>query len=219
MNDVLKQRLVGALILVALGVIFWPIIFIEPDQGDAAMEARIPPRPGVETTPLPSPDKVGLRESPPLLADDSAKGDQPVHESLPAPDPQDSPLAQAEPAPPVPVPDPQSSAAGDVTVADSDIAIPTRDRAPESPKLDAQGVPVAWMLQVVSLSNKASAEKATQRLQDMGHKAYVKAAQVNGRMLYRVYVGPKFERARLESIQAAIDEEFGVQSMIRRYYP
>ena len=26
MNDILKQRLVGALILVALGVVFWPII-------------------------------------------------------------------------------------------------------------------------------------------------------------------------------------------------
>lgn len=217
MNDVLKQRLVGALILVALGVIFWPIIFIEPERGDAAMEARIPPRPGVETTPLPSPDKVGLRESPSLLADDSAEGEQLVHDSLPVPDPQDSPLVDAEPAPPVP--DPQSGAAGDATAADNDVAIPTRDRAPESPELDAQGVPVAWMLQVVSLSNKTSAEQAAQRLQDLGHKAYVKAAQVNGRMLYRVYVGPKFERGRLESIQGAIDQEFGVKSMIRRYYP
>ncbi len=32
MNEVLKQRLIGALILVALGVVFWPIIFVEPGQ-------------------------------------------------------------------------------------------------------------------------------------------------------------------------------------------
>ena len=36
MNDILKQRLVGALILVALGVVFWPIIFLQPDDKTAS---------------------------------------------------------------------------------------------------------------------------------------------------------------------------------------
>ena len=63
MNDILKQRLVGALILVALGVVFWPIIFVEP--GDIARDEarRIPGRPAVDTTPISTPDKKGLRES------------------------------------------------------------------------------------------------------------------------------------------------------------
>ena len=42
MNDILKQRLVGALILVALGVVFWPIIFVEPGVKDTPGDSRIP---------------------------------------------------------------------------------------------------------------------------------------------------------------------------------
>jgi hypothetical protein len=34
-----------------------------------------------------------------------------------------------------------------------------------------------------------------------------------------VYIGPKFERGRLEAMQAEVDREFGVKSMIVRYIP
>ena len=63
MNEVLKQRLIGALILVALGVVFWPIIFVEPGQQGGADEVVIPPRPNVTTTPIEPPDMAGLRPS------------------------------------------------------------------------------------------------------------------------------------------------------------
>jgi DedD protein len=63
-NDILKQRLVGALILVALGVVFWPIIFVEPGDKAVAQQTRIPPRPDVVTTPIEVPDLAGLRASP-----------------------------------------------------------------------------------------------------------------------------------------------------------
>ena len=66
MNDILKQRLVGALILVALGVVFWPIIFVEPGDQAVAEQRRIPPRPEVVTTAIEAPDLAGLRASPEL---------------------------------------------------------------------------------------------------------------------------------------------------------
>ncbi len=61
MNDILKQRLVGALILVALGVVFWPIIFVQPGDRPGVEQPRIPPRPDVITSPIEPPDQVGLR--------------------------------------------------------------------------------------------------------------------------------------------------------------
>jgi len=47
----------------------------------------------------------------------------------------------------------------------------------------------------------------------------VKKVDRGGKDLYRVYIGPKFERAKLEKIQSDVDAEFGVKSMIARYIP
>lgn len=233
MNDVLKQRLVGALILVALGVVFWPIIFVEPETGRGGVEARIPPRPDVDTTPLSPPDRVGLRGSPPLEAtadsaaevgaDDAPQEgvEEPGNEAVTTPEAasrdQSRAVDEAEPAAPVERPEPAGADDPNDTVAA--IARRTRDEAPAQPQLDSQGVPVAWMLQVISVSRKDSAEQTRGALEKMGYKAYIKPAQVGGKTVYRVYVGPKFERAKLDAIKAEVDREFGVQSMVRRYLP
>ncbi|TXS95691.1 hypothetical protein FV139_07425 [Parahaliea maris] len=212
MNNVLKQRLVGALILVALGVVFWPIIFVEPESARQAPVVRMPPPPAIDTTPLASPDKVGLRGSPPLDADDGL-----AEPNLPAaPDANavsvlvadaEPEAPEAEPAPAITPPD------------DKAIAARAREERPAQPEIDDQGIPVAWTLQVISVSRKEGADQTLQRLQAMGHKAYVKVAEVEGRKVFRVYVGPKFERARLDDIKADVDRQFGVKSMVRRYYP
>ncbi len=219
MNNVLKQRLIGALILVALGVIFWPIIFVEP-EARGGLNADIPPRPGIDTAPLSPPSPDGLRTSPPLLDSGSESGDQVViaAPAEPADDQQvasaTTPDAPVEPAAPAqPAPERQAAESTDV------IAAAARDEPPVQPKLDEQGVPIAWMLQVISVSQKDSAEATRDSLSQMGYKAYVKPAEVNGKTVYRVYVGPKFERAKLEAIQADVDKQFGVKSMVRRYYP
>ncbi|MBA6412044.1 SPOR domain-containing protein [Parahaliea sp. F7430] len=223
MNDVLKQRLVGALILVALGVVFWPIIFVEPDAAPSASEVRLPPRPNIDTRPLPSPDRVGLRASKPLeLQDSELDFVEPQEHLVPEESPgevvqQDSKspeAAQVPVEPAQPVTPPPAAAEKDLSVASK-----TRSEPPVQPEIDAQGVPVAWMLQVVSVSRKESAENTRQRLQNMGHKAYIKTAQAGDKTVYRVYVGPKFERAKLDAIKADVDRQFGVKSMIRRYLP
>ena len=231
MNDVLKQRLVGALILVALGVVFWPIIFVEPDSDSGVSEARIPPRPNIDTTPLPSPDRVGLRASRPLHMDSDpaldansvTSGDERVEDPNTATIARQSEAGEDEAQRPVDedaLPEPASPVARPNTSPEPEaVAKQTRDKSPAQPTIDAQGVPVAWMLQVISVSRKDSAEQTRQRLQDMGHKAYIKAGQANGKTVYRVYVGPKFERAKLDALKADVDRQFGVKSMIRRYLP
>ena len=95
----------------------------------------------------------------------------------------------------------------------------TRSEAPVSPELDSEGVPVAWILQVVSVSSADKAESLRARLLAMDQKAYVKKVRSGEKSLYRVYIGPKFERARLEAIKPRIDAEFAVNSVVRRYLP
>ena len=212
MDNILKQRLIGALILVALGVVFWPIIFVEPEGPGGLPGARIPPPPAVDSSPIEPPDTAGLRQAPEVVAQREARAEEAAA------------LAEAEPAVVLPEPEPEPEPEQAI-VAESEqraVAEPTRSTrkaAPESPQLDAQGIPVAWLLQVVSLSNKSRAESIRDDLIADGHKAYVKPIKSADRTLYRVYIGPKFERAQLERIQGEIDRQLGVKSLVARYVP
>jgi len=222
-NDILKQRLVGALILVALGVVFWPIIFVEPGEQPAAERASIPPRPQVDTAPIEAPELAGLRRSPPMAAQqepEQGQGQEQVQKReqeqelvsvKPAAEPE-QPSAVAEKAP--------AAIAEKTPLAAAPVEQPrTRSQAPEKLAIDSDGVPVAWILQVASVSSADKAEQLRQRLLTMQQKAYVKKVDRGGKDLYRVYIGPKFERAKLEKIQSDVDAEFGVKSMIARYIP
>ncbi len=205
MNDILKQRLTGALILVALGVVFWPIIFIEEGAKPLDKLAHIPVRPNIETTPIEPPSKKGLRVSPDIQANAQMElAAVPGHDA----GPQALEEAGKTRAPVLTVDNPGPSKVRT-----------TRTEPPVKPTLDADGIPIGWILQVASISDPGKADELRKRLLEMGYKAYVKKIKTENSVLLRVYVGPKFERARLESIQAAIDTEFKVHSMVRRYIP
>jgi DedD protein len=199
-NDILKQRLVGALILLALGVVFWPIIFVEPGERIEVGPSSIPPRPQVDTTPIEPPDPEQWRGSA-----DSYAGEE-EGEAVAT----DDELVLGEPE--------QEEVAAAVEVP-RESPNPVRAEAPESPALDDNGVPIAWSLQVASVSSAAKAEALREQLLAMKEQAYIRKLERGERDLYRVYVGPKFERARLEQVKARIDARFGVESLIVRYLP
>lgn len=212
MNDILKQRLVGALILVALGVVFWPIIFVEPGDEPAAEQPRIPPRPAVETAAIEPPDMAGLRPSEEIEAQKAARAAE-LAWPVPAPDSKQESL---------PADESRTVAAKDPKPEKAPASVPsrkTRTEAPEKLVVDSDGVPVAWILQVATVSSSDKANELRDHLLKVDQKAYVKRVKRNGKNLYRVYIGPKFERAVLESMQPRIDREFGVKSMIARYVP
>lgn len=200
MNNVLKQRLVGALILIALGVVFWPIIFVEKGGPVGAGETRMPPPPAVDTSPVEPPDLAGLRTAPPQEQDTAME------------DAVDADVAgQAAEPNAAPVPPPATSPVPE--------AGHTRSEPPEKPSLDARGIPIVWSLQVASVSDAARADKLRGDLLAMGHKAYIRKVAVGGKTLYRVCVGPKAEKAQLDALRPEIDNRFGVSSRIVRYLP
>ena len=80
-------------------------------------------------------------------------------------------------------------------------------------------MPIAWILQVASVSDSGKADALRGRLLELGYKAYVKKVHRSGKVLLRVYVGPKFERAQLDKIKSSVDAEFSVESMVVRYLP
>ena len=207
MNEVLKQRLIGALILVALGVVFWPIIFVEPGEQGGASGVVIPPRPNVTTTPIEPPDMAGMRPSPEIT-----RATEPEPAPVPEPEQVAAPL---ETAAEVAAEQPAAASVPEQPKAEKK----TRSEPPVKPALDADGIPVTWILRVASVSSADKSDQLRKDLLAMGHKAYVQKVNSGGRTLYRVYIGPKVEKAKLESVRREIDTRFGVTSMITRYYP
>jgi DedD protein len=125
----------------------------------------------------------------------------------------------AQPLPAASTPELEESPAAEAVKPAVAETRPAREAPPEKPQIDAQGVPVAWILQVASVSSRDKANDLRDTLVAQQHKAFVKQVKRGDRTLYRVYIGPKFEKAQLESIKPAIDSAHGVNSIITRYVP
>ena len=173
MNDILKQRLVGALVLIGLGVIFWPVIFVETEQDALDRSSQVEPMPVLEDVVIPEP----------------------------------RPLDDVEPV----------SAVEHAVLPDMEPAEPVRPEA--RPALDEAGIPVAWVLQVASVSTLEKAEALTAQLVADGHKAYHRSIRRDGVVLHRVFIGPVFEREKLVALKGDIDKQLDVSAIIARYVP
>ncbi len=211
MNDILKQRLVGALILVALGVVFWPIVFVEPDAGAEIAESQSavePPGLPAEANALSV--EVGSTESTESVADgiDQAVDSAPV--SSPTAQNVEAEGASATPA---------DSVAETVVPVLAPDASKVRSAASPGPATQSDTGRVEWTLQVATVSSVEKAESLRRQLQELKHKVYVTTVRAGGKSLYRVCIGPTLVRGELEKLQASINARFGVTSMVARYTP
>ncbi|MFT4768969.1 MAG: DedD protein [Glaciecola sp.] len=200
MDNLVKQRLVGALILVALVVVFWPIIFVPGTQKAEDLRVLVPKAPPVDLTPLPEPDSLGLRSGKKAAAQSVETQD------VAFPDDEGTSDVERAGLPP-----------RDVTmpVADLNEARSTL----ESPAMDADGLPIAYSLQVATMADKARAESLRDELVSAGYKGYVKRMRRDDRVLYRVLVGPRYSRDELLPVKGAVDKTWRVESLIIRYLP
>ncbi len=218
MNSVLKQRLVGALILIALGAIFWPAIFVNTGFSPVSTTTQIPESVATRSVEIAVP-RPSSAVQPAQTPSEAARADG-LDESMAA----TSDLEHGSTSP--------SSAAQNVVAQDIDAvpqssdtqkqAISEKHESPEKPvqpALDGDGIPIAWILRVGSFASREKAETVKQKLLDMGYKADTRVVSSGGRKLVRVTVGPKFERQTLVNSKQRIDNEFKVISQIVRYRP
>jgi len=192
---VIKQRFVGFVVLVAIAVIFWPIVFVTPDDADdfELPVFEMPPKPAVA---------VSERREPVL-----DKVDQSILPEMP------------ERQPPIVQPVDIASPMPDVALVDADEEPEQQASALERAEFDDQGLPVSWELQIATFSNAERAEEISQLLRDKGHKAYVSPIILDDQRLFRVMIGPKLQKQRLIEIQPAINDYFSVESFIVRFTP
>lgn len=203
MDNLVKQRLVGALILVALGVVFWPIIFVARDGDTRELRVAVPEAPPVDLSPLPAPDSAALRRAPRAQA--RAQG----AEQGPAPELFDSDPHVPEPLPALPA---RADTPPPVSLE------PARETL-QAPAIDADGLPIAYALQVATIGQRERAEALRDELLKAGYKGYLQRLRRDDRTLYRVLVGPRYQRDDLAPVKEAVDRTWRVESLIIRYLP
>lgn len=173
MEQQLKQRLVGAIVLVSLAVIFIPVILEGPDDELAPRFQDLPETPQIDynaSVDLPLPEAGPVDESADLQPVEQATG--PV-------------AATTAPAPVVTAPEPPPAAP---------VAQPATPEPPATAARTVREPPAGWYAQVGSFSQQDNARSLQDTLGKAGHRAHVQqVATVSGHS-YRVLVGPSASR-------------------------
>ena len=200
LDKVYKQRMVGALVLVALAVIFLPMLFNREDeqrqiQVDVPTAPQVPVMPQVQVEPVPVPEPQPIPEEP-----------APPEEVAPVP---------AAPAPAAVVSKPVAAVkAPAVTPAQTVAQAPAKLDTTQK-RVDANGLSVSWSVQLVSLSNRASADNLQKTLRNQGYNAYVRSS---GGM-NRVFVGPLLERAEADRLRDLLGKQQNLKGFVVRFQP
>lgn len=220
MDKVLKQRLVGAAILIALAVIFVPMLFDGADEReairDSALELPPPPPQQRELRRLPLDPGQAREVTPPQpeIAITEPAVEPPAEEPRTRPDtivpaePEPEPIDPApshEPVAPVPEAEPEP-----------EVAPPLQEPAPVPTPAPAPAVSSGWIVQVASFSSAETAERIIDQLQRLGHQAGVDVLVRGDSQLHRIRTGPYPSRSVAEQARAQIAATVGgVEPVVR----
>ncbi|MAT65564.1 MAG: sporulation protein [Gammaproteobacteria bacterium] len=202
MDEKLKQRLVGAAVIVALAAIFIPMILEGPVDGMGPIGSNLPPAPEYKVKDRLEP----LVLPPPPAESDSASAAAEVPQAPEATLPEPAPAAEPEPEP---TPEPEPAPAPDPA--------PAAEPAPAQPPAAASTPASGWVVQVASFSQQANAERLRDQLQAKGYKAFVESASTGAGTTWRVRVGPVSERPAAEKIQGEIAKAFDLKGLVAEY--
>ncbi|NBB11676.1 SPOR domain-containing protein [Pseudomonas sp. SLFW] len=216
-----KQRMVGALVLIAIAVIFLPMLFSRQDEArhvqvDAPAAPQAPAAAQIKVDPVAVPEQQPLPQEPVPSDEELAQPTQPVNQQPPSmpiapaptkPAPQSKPAPAAKPAAPAPAPAPAKA------TVPAPAAPPAL--AQDTNRVDANGLSITWAVQVASLSNRANADALQKTLRTQGYNAYIRTSDgVN-----RVFVGPLIERAEADRLRDQLDKQQKLKGIVVRFQP
>jgi len=217
MDKVLKQRLVGASILIALAVIFLPMLFDDDDhegveQRELALDLpqraegeRRVRRLALDPAEVRQPPEESRAESPP----DAPAGSTDAPPAEPEVGVRPEAESEPEPRPQVVVPElAEEGQQGSDEESDAASEPATEDEAgPEvaaTPSVDAGGQAIEseaggrWTVQVAVFGNRETAASVRERLQGLGHRVGTDVIVRDQSELFRLRTGPYGTRAEAE---------------------
>ncbi|QYK02863.1 SPOR domain-containing protein [Shewanella psychrotolerans] len=185
-----QNRLVGVIVLVALGVIFLPDILDGKKQHQEEQFAEIPLRPSIEESFDASAEFEAIDLSnaeSQFIADDETVSDK------------DTVLATEEGV----KQEQLSESANKATKAAAEKVVPSS----------------AYTLQLGSFKNAANVNALVKRLRSKGFRAYTVPKTPKDGELTKVFVGPDVSMSKLQKLQKEIDKLTGLKSAVVSFNP
>jgi len=218
MKDVMKKRVVGAVVLVIIGIAL-PLLLarcMQDDDGDAESMRVYEIAPDGQARPAGAPADGGKSNVERDSLDGSSGVADPDADELDTPDMPEavSPAASdddesgASPQPRQSTAEPEPEPAGDAASAAGD------EEQASSELRQRESFDGGYVVQVASFGDEANAERLARELGGE-FKAFYRAGDVNGKTYYRVRVGPFESQANANSAAAQLRSS-GRATLVRR---
>lgn len=210
-----RHRIVGAVILVALAVIFLPMLLSDRPPESAAPVAGETPMPDtrIVVAPVPPPVSAGNKgagNAKPSAPEKSTAKPAPETRTVTVPlEPLPSKLVaesaptQAETPKPEPAPAPEPKPA------------PVTRAAKAAPAAKPATADKGWIVQVGAFSHIENARRLQEKLKQKGYPALLDPASPQKGKTVRVEVGPYKDASSAKTVQARIHSELGIQGVVR----
>ena len=199
MNQGAKQRIVGTVVLLALALIFLPIIFDGEGSYQAPVSSRIPDTPIISILPEPTQSRPVIIGNVETIEPEVAATVSLIEEVTELVEEPSVVIATAE-------------SVRDVEITES---APVFSR--EVMQLSDAGLPQGWVVRLGSFSDSENASNLVTRLQDAGYKAYSRVMRSSQEALTGVFVGPWLDRGQVNEYQQKLQEEFSLAGLVVRY--
>ena len=187
MNPHLKQRLVGATVLVILGIIILPMILDKPASLTSEPEVT-----NIELTPYKERQTArteqAVQKEPKTIPPEVIAR----YEDSEKPQKQQAPESVPEKVKPTTTKKPENKEEPAVTKGNSQ-----------------------WAVQVISLSSKENANRLVERFKSQNLPAYFENIESSkGKTIYRVRVGPFNSKQKTEKLKQKLDQEENLKTLI-----
>lgn len=209
--DGLKQRLVGAFVILTLAIIFLPMIFDKPHVVGSSKIVPVPPRPDFQTVVVTKPEKPRFEV---LEVDEES-------EKLalkPAPE-----KKATKPIPAQVKSETTKQAASSKPAAKKVVeAKKTTDTQPKKAVAKKSPTSVSqlaafknvWMVQLGTFSDTKNAYRLRDRLRNDGYQSHTKPINVNGKKAIRVFSGPFVNKLEAEKTKKKFDAKYRLKSLV-----
>ncbi len=214
METTLKQRLIGAAVIIALAVIFVPMILDGSGrQESVALNMEVPPDPTfIFNSDLPDPKK--LDEIPPIRRPEKSNSEIQVPESSSIqPKIKDKPSSEtAEKNKPVQTEN-ETNVSTATQAAKSRVVEAAVNHIKVNPALNA------WAVQVAAFGEKDKALALQEKLLTSNLSAFTERSGSGNKVIYRVKVGPELKRENAEKLRDKIQKEHGLEGSFVTKHP
>ena len=190
MDRALKERVIGAIVLVVFAILIVPVFLDGPSNHAENVQ---------ESISLPGQDAQSAKQKTVVLERDREQPVPALRDQTTG-DEAGSTSAEKQVAPQAA--DPEMPAANQPSPSPGPTLASAHESTRQSTQKSATGM---WAVQLGSFSNQANAERLAADLRKEGYAAFLSQLKSGSKYLHRVRIGPQKDRASAESVASGMD--------------